>query len=154
MMTIFLRLLGGTAGPWILGALAALLVGSVSATAIQSLRLDHAKADLESARAALKDPVTRRPWKDLAIERGRDLERCQANAETLKASLDDQTAAVGRWKAEATTRAGEAARAALDARGARAVAESRARELAAIKSASTCPGQQAAIADIVKGLVR
>lgn len=55
MMGFILKLLGGTAGPYIAGAIGGLVLLSIGATAIQSARLGHAKSDLAAARTDLRD---------------------------------------------------------------------------------------------------
>lgn len=69
-----------------IGLLAALL-------ATQTLRLGHAKGDLATARAALKDPTTGQKWETLYQFAAANLTTCKANRDTYKAESDRQGAA-------------------------------------------------------------
>lgn len=51
MMGLVLKLLGGSLGPYIAGAVGAVVVLSVGAATVQTMRLDHAKSDLTAARS-------------------------------------------------------------------------------------------------------
>jgi uncharacterized protein YlxW (UPF0749 family) len=121
---------------------------------VQSARLANAKRDQIN-------PATKEKWKVEAVRDAKalkqaqtDLGQCRANVGTLKASIASQNAAVDAWRAEADARTAAASKAAQDARSARAVAESRAQQLANLQSAATCPEREAAISDLVKGLTR
>lgn len=81
-------------------------------------------------------------------------EGCKKFTAELDASLTVQNAAVGRLEATGSQLSAAATKAASDARSARAVAESRARELAGLKSAPTCEARGSAVADLVKELTR
>lgn len=128
--------------------------GLVLILGIQTARLENAKRDQIN-------PVSKEKWKVEAKRDAKalakaqtDLGECRANVGTLTAAVASQNASVDAWKAEAGARAAAASKAAQDARSARSVAESRARQLADLKSAATCPDREAAIADMVKGLTR
>lgn len=95
--------------PYITGAVVVVIAGLSLGMAVQTWRLDHAKADLKSARAALKDPETKQTWQAVA-------EQCKANAQTLSDSLDRQNAAVLAWQ-QAGQQASQAATAAVRAAG-------------------------------------
>lgn len=120
-MTLILKWLGGSLGPYIVGGVAVLLALSIGFGQVQSLRLKHAKADLATARAALIDPATRKTWRSEAEARARDLTTCHGNVETLTASLGRQEAAVAALKAQSAAWVAKSRKAAQDAR---AVAES------------------------------
>ena len=114
-MNGIIKLLAGAAGPYLIGGGAAVLALAIGAAAMLGARLDHARADLAKARAALVDPVSKRRWQDLAIERGRDLATCRGNVERLDAALQRQNAAVKAFEARGqamTAALAEAARAA------------------------------------------
>lgn len=81
-------------------------------------------------------------------------EGCKKFTAQLDASLTRQEAAVAALKASGDRLTQAAEKAASDARSARAVAESRARELAGLKSAPTCEARESAVADLVKELTR
>lgn len=131
-MAWLLKLLAGSAGPYLAGAVGALLVLSVGAAATLGLRLEHAKADLVKARAALVDPVSKRRWQDLAIERGRDLGTCRGNVAELDAGLTRQNAAVKAFEAQGQAMTAALAQAARAARNSQVQAQ---REAAGILQA-------------------
>jgi hypothetical protein len=102
---------------------------------VQTARLNHAKGDLKSSRAALVDPASHRRWQDLAEDRARDLQTCRANTNTLQSAIDRQNASVAALKAEGDRRTTQAAAAVRDAQRGRSDAEARASKLAALKPA-------------------
>lgn len=72
----------------------ALALGGAAALAfaITSAQLMHAKADLVEARAALIDPNTHRPWRELAIERQARLMAANDNNRALSNALAQESA--------------------------------------------------------------
>lgn len=121
---------------------------------IQTARLGNAKRDQINPASKVKWQVeAKRDAKALSAAI-RDLTTCRANTDRLTAAIGVQNAAVTAWKAEADRRAADATKAAQDARAARLTADRRASQLAAFKSAPTCPAREAAIADLVKGLTQ
>jgi hypothetical protein len=151
MMAWILRMLGGAAGPYVAGGLAAVLVLSIGAAATLGLRLDHAKGDLVKAKAALVDPVSRRPWQDLAIERGRDLGTCRGNVERLDAALNRQNVAVKAFEARGQAMAAALAEAARAAKISRAEAQRAAAEiLQARPGADVCDSADRLILEVVR----
>ncbi len=71
---------------------------------------------LTAARAALINPVTKVTWQREAIAAQADLKTCQGSKKTLKAALDEQTAAIKAQKAlndGTLTESAQAAQAAL-----------------------------------------
>ena len=104
---------------------------AAEAAATLGARLDHAKADLAKLRAVLVDPVSKRRWQDMAIERGRDLVTCRGNAERLDAAVDRQNAAVKAFEAQGQAMSAALAEAAQAAKISRVEAQ---REAAGILS--------------------
>lgn len=151
MMGWILRMLGGTVGPYVAGGLAAVLALSIGAAATLGLRLEHARGDLVKARAALVDPVSRRPWQDLAIERGRDLAICRGNVERLTASVDRQNAAVRAFEARGQAMTAALAEAARAAKISRSEAQREATGiLAARPGADVCESADRLILEVVR----
>lgn len=120
-MSFILKLLTGTAGPYIAGAIAGLLLLSAGWGEVQTLRLHHAKSDLTTARAALIDPATHKPWKDEAQAAMRDLGTCRTNTLALQSGLNAQNAAVAALKSESDARLAQSRK---EVSAARSVAES------------------------------
>lgn len=148
------RLLGGTLGPYLVGAVAVILAASIVTAGVQTKRVGRLKEDVAAEKAAQINPVTRKLWKVEAQRDAAALSTCRENVRKLDASLATQNAAVDRLKADGDARAAEARQAAQDARSARAAADRAARELAGFKSAATCEAREAAIAELVKGVTR
>lgn len=104
--------------------------------ALQTMRLNHARADLTTARAALINPATKHTWQDDYTASQVDLGTCRTNNTTLSDALKTQNAAVLAAKAEGDRRTALATQAAANAR---AVAESRRQEALAIMARVSGP---------------
>lgn len=93
---------------------------------VQTARLDHAKKDLATARAALVNPSTGHTWqKDYQIA-APALATCNVNLAATKGALDRQNLAVDALKAEADRRQRVGAAALSTARAGAAEARRRA----------------------------
>lgn len=108
---------------WLL--IASLVVG----LGVQTFRLDHAKTDLTTARAALVNPVTHKTWQSEAIAAQRDLTTCRGNEGRLQKALGDQNASIDALKREADA---SSARATAQIRAAQADSAKARRDVAAI----------------------
>jgi hypothetical protein len=76
----------------------------ITFASVQTMRLDHAKKDLATARAALVNPDTRHTWqKDYQIA-APALATCNVNLANVTGALDRQNLAVDALKAEADRR--------------------------------------------------
>lgn len=146
-MSLILKLLGGTVGPYILGAVGVFVASVLLILSIQSARLAHAKADLVTARAALVDPVSRRTWKDIAGS-------AIAGRDAALASLARQNAAVTVMQQLSDRKLAEAAQALSVASQGRASAEARAARLMAHPPAGidACARMEAADAAVLGNL--
>lgn len=114
-MSHLLKLLAGAAGPYFVGAIGVLFAILLGSAAYKSARLDVVTRDLAVAQAALKDPVSKRPWQTLAMERDRDLTICRGNSASLTTQLAHQNASVealGAASAKATAASNAAVKAA------------------------------------------
>jgi hypothetical protein len=60
-MGLIVKLLGGSLGPYIAGAIGAVLLLAIGAASVQTLRLDHAKADLAKCHDGLRLRAGRLP---------------------------------------------------------------------------------------------
>lgn len=78
-----IKQLAGAAGPYIIGAVAALLVASSTAAGVQTLRLAHAKADLTTVRGDLKTARA-----DLETERKAAAEAIKVRDAAIRANAD------------------------------------------------------------------
>lgn len=112
-----------------IGAVAAAVVGIVGFGVVQTARLHHAKADLDTARAALIDPTTKKTWQSEAVAAQRDLKTCQGNETAMQGAIDGQNASIEALKQEA---AAASARATAQIRAAEAHSADAAREAAQI----------------------
>lgn len=115
------------------GAVLALILGF---GAVQTVRLNHAKQDLEAARAALYVPdaaghPTQQTWKAVAQRETADHQTCEASLSTTLASLDAQNAAVDALKAETAKRTAAAAQALAEGRAKASAAEAAANRILA-----------------------
>lgn len=99
-----LRLLMGSAGPYIAGAVGAILVVATITAQVQTVRLHHAKADLDTARKALIDPATKRTWQVEAVERGINLTTCTGNLTDIRKAVDIQNHSIVALEAEGHAR--------------------------------------------------
>lgn len=61
---------------------------------VQTLRLNHAKHDLTTARAALIDPAGKATWQSEEVRDRADLATCRANEITLEGSIKVQNASI------------------------------------------------------------
>lgn len=131
------------------------LAGLVAFAAVQTARVGRLKPQLAAARAEQINPATRKPWKAEALAAARDLNTCRANTGRLEGAVERQNAAMAAARAEGDRMAAAAAKAAHDLRGARAVAESRARAtLSATVDAATCEAREAQMLEMLEGAVR
>jgi hypothetical protein len=102
------------------------IVGALAFAGVQTMRLDHAKADQI-------DPATHKPWKGeeqrdgplLAIANA-DLITCRSNEGVLSGSLDAQNAAVARLKAAGDARIASASAGVAKAQGLSVAADQKA----------------------------
>jgi hypothetical protein len=117
-MGFLLKLLGGSAGPFIAGGVAVIIAGLLAFGGVQSARLAHAKADLTSARTALKNPATGKTWQSEAVAAERDLGTCRGNLQNLQTSLNDQSASLTALAAAGQARTARADKALSVASGA------------------------------------
>lgn len=144
--------------PYLTLGAAGLLALSVGTCTVQSKRLDHAKADLTAARAALIDPVTRKTWQSEAVKARRDAQDARRDLGTCHASLTDATAALDRQSATVRALGAETARAKAVSDKARAdarsVAESYRQAAAAIPSAKPGPDRCASAVKLVRETAR
>lgn len=102
----------------------ALLVGVlVGLLGTQSARLGDAKHDLQSARDALKDPVTGKTWQSEADGRLAALGTCNAQVKALNNTAAAQSEAAAAFKATMEDRIAAAQKAAQQALGARRKAD-------------------------------
>ncbi|MDR3513880.1 MAG: hypothetical protein P4L73_19755 [Caulobacteraceae bacterium] len=76
---------------------------------VQTGRLNHAKGDLASARAALIDPATKKTWRDEAVKAADDLASCHISLSSANAALGHADAATAALKAESDRRTADAA---------------------------------------------
>ena len=132
-------------GPYVAGGAAAILALALSVAGLQSMRLEHAKAELAAARAALIDPATGKSWRARSVAAVADLNVCQRDLAALRVAVDAQNAAVTTAAADSARRITLAAKAADDAR---AVAESARRHSAFLMAerpagATTCERAEA-----------
>ena len=98
----------------------------ITFASIQTARLDHAKKDLATARAALVNPSTGHTWqKDYQIA-APALATCNVSLANTTGALDRQNLAVAAWKAEADRRQRVGAQALSTARAGAAEARRRA----------------------------
>ena len=98
----------------------------ITFASVQTMRLDHAKKDLSTARAALVNPSTGHTWqKDYQIA-APALATCNVNLAATKGALDRQNLAVDALKAEADRRQRVSAQALSTARAGAAEARRRA----------------------------
>lgn len=118
-------ILAGGAKHWKLIGIALLM----AALAIQSARVSNLKGHLRDARAALINPVTKKPWQFEAMRDARDLQTCRGSVQALEASRQAQNAAVAALEAESTRRVTEAEKALSAARRGLAKAEADARRM-------------------------
>lgn len=116
-----LKMLGGSLGPYLAGAVGVLLALSMATAAVQGVRLKHAKADLVAARAALVNPATHKTWRNEAERAAGQLATCQGNEKTLTDTLGRQKDALTAMQQVSDRKLAQAATA---AQAARAVAES------------------------------
>lgn len=110
-MSFILKLLGGSFGSWIAGGIAAVLALSMASCSVQTARLNHAKADLTAAKAALRNPATHKTWQSEAMRDGKNLVACHETTANLTASLNAQTASLKSLRAESDAKLAEASRA-------------------------------------------
>lgn len=115
------KVLAGGLGPYVAGGVAVILALALAAAGLQSIRLEHAKAELASAHAALINPVTGKSWRTESVAAAADLSACRREVVTLRGAIDAQNAAVTTAAADSARRIVLATKAAEDAR---AVAES------------------------------
>lgn len=123
-----------TFGPFVLIALL------LTTCAVQTKRLDHAKADLVEARLALKDPATGKPWKLVAENAAMNYATCQRNEKTLSDTLTASQFAVDAWKRDGERRDAEVAKARQAAQKSALAAQAAADRLQAFqaKGADVC----------------
>ena len=93
---------------------------------VQTARLDHAKKDLATARAALVNPATRHTWRADYLIAAPALATCNVSLTATKGALDRQNLAVDALKAEADRRQRVGAQALSTARAGAAEARRRA----------------------------
>ena len=124
-MTVFLawalKSLTSRTGIAIAVGFALIIFGSV-----QTMRLDHAKKDLATARAALVNPDTRHTWQADYQIAAPALATCSVNLANVTGALDRQNLAVDALKAEADRRQRVGAQALSTARAGAAEARRRA----------------------------
>lgn len=121
-MVALLRLLGGAIGPYVVGAVAAVMATMLVFGGVQTIRLSHAKRDIEKA-----DAIT-------ALAQAK-LVQCHDNTAALQASLDGQNRAVDQMKADSDKRLQASSDALHGAEKGRESAEARAAKLLALKPA-------------------
>jgi hypothetical protein len=136
-----------------------LLVAALAATfalcGIQASRAAHLKAELRSARVALRDPRSGQLWEVEAAKGQRTIAALKEQDLRLTSALTDQNAAVERFRVEsqmATERAAIAVRAAMQARlraGALAI-----RVMQAEPSEDVCQGADKLILESLGGGTR
>ena len=127
-MSFILKLLTGSAGPWVLSGLAVAFLMLSGGLAIQTHRVEGAKADLKEARAALYVPgadgkPTKLTWRAKAEAAERNLGTCQTNGLKLQVEIGRQNAAVDTAAAEGRQRTADAEKAVQAARTATQRAE-------------------------------
>ena len=76
----------------------------ITFASVQTMRLDHAKKDLATARAALVNPSTGHTWQKDYLIAAPALATCNVNLAATKGALDRQNLAVDALKAEADRR--------------------------------------------------
>jgi hypothetical protein len=76
----------------------------ITFASVQTMRLDHAKKDLATARAALVNPDTRHTWQADYQIAAPALATCNVNLANVTGALDRQNLAVDALKAEADRR--------------------------------------------------
>lgn len=76
----------------------------ITFASVQTMRLDHAKKDLATARAALVNPDTRHTWQADYQIAAPALATCSVNLANVTGALDRQNLAVDALKAEADRR--------------------------------------------------
>lgn len=143
-MDLLLKVLGGKFGAAVLAAAGMAFALMASALAVQSHRLDARTAQLATARAALKNPLTGRTWRAEATAAAAALKRCADD-------LSDQSQRVRAWEAEGKRLAAAAAAGQRQLVGARAVAESRSQAVMAVQvDAATCDAREAAMLEMAR----
>ena len=121
---------------------------AIAGAVVLSIMLVGAKLETAKVRGDLKAQVAE------SKKQADGWAKCRSFTVTLDAKLTEQNAAVAALEAQGSRLSENAEKAASDLRSARAVAESRARELAGIKSAATCEAREKAVVDLVGGLTR
>jgi hypothetical protein len=145
-MGMILKLLAGSAGPYIAGALAVAFAGLLAFGGIQTARLDHAKADQINPATGAKWKAEAKRDAGLLSAAVSDLAACRDNVQAQKDAIALQNGRVDAWKAEAERMAGEADKARQTAALARRKAERTAAEiLAARPGADVCQSIDALI---------
>jgi hypothetical protein len=138
-------LLKGLGKHWPLVVIAML----AAALAMQGGTLKRVTGERDRARAALVNPATKRAWQFEAERDARALTTCQGSVTRLEGSVRTQNDAVEAAKAEGARRAAAAVQAARDLRGARAVAESRSRDVMdATVDGATCEAREAQLLEL------
>lgn len=92
-MKWLLTLLAGGLGPWLLGGVAAAVLGFAGWGLWNAHDLDVTRRELALAKAGLTDPATRRTWQAVAASAQTDLATCKANLDGSNADLAALSAA-------------------------------------------------------------
>jgi hypothetical protein len=128
-MTWLLKMLGGSFGPYLTGAVGALLAISLATAAVQGARLKHAKADLALARASLTNPGTHKTWQSEALAGALNLESCNASVGNLKDEVARMNVAATTLQVESERKVRQATDGFAKAQKGRASAEAMASKL-------------------------
>jgi len=122
---------------------------------IQAGTLDRVTRQRDQARAAQINPATGKTWRSEAERDGFALGICHGNVDALGDEIGKQNAAIDEAKAEGARMAAAAEQAARGLRGARAVAESRARDLmTATVDGATCEAREQQLLELAAGSLK
>lgn len=114
-----------------------LLAAAVASCSVQSARLKHAKADLQTAKAEQVDPHTKVRWEAEYEIAGSNLVTCKSDRDAFKADFDSQTRALDASKAASDQRDAAIASARQAAQRSALAAQSAGNLLAAYKLTTT-----------------
>lgn len=136
---------------WRLIAIAMLTAGLM----IQAGTLDRVTRQRDQARAAQINPATGKTWRAEAERDGAALGICHGNVDVLTAAVGTQNTAIAAARDQGARMAAAAEQAARGMRGARAVAESRARDLmTATVDGATCEARERQLLELAAGSLK
>ncbi|MBI1405719.1 MAG: hypothetical protein GC145_06290 [Caulobacter sp.] len=150
-MSALLKLLAGSAGPYIAGGVAVIIAALLAFGGLQTARLNHAKADQINPATGAKWKVEAKRDAKLLASAVRDLGQCRENEATQAAAITRQNGEIDAWKAEGDRLAAEARAAAQRAASVRRTAEKAAADIMAARAGpDACQSAQALIEESLK----